>query len=158
MGEKQAWILSPVPEVLLQISEKYLGHRMYLPRSNWPNSVNLNLYEDGSETIGWHADDEPIFDGLYQDCCIISVSLGACRTFELALQDPKLVDGAHSRPLLQQVWRTGLNSGDVCVMEGRCQRHYFHQLPMAQGPANAVGPRVNLTYRWIRTHHSRCSQ
>jgi len=129
---------------------------LQLPPEAWPDSVNLNLYEDGSETLGWHADDEPLFGGLHSDCCIVSVSLGAPRAFELALRDPAAESGPHPRPLLQKVWRTELCAGDVCVMEGRLQRHYLHQVPMTSGPASTVGPRVNLTYRWILQHGRVC--
>ena len=43
---------------------------------NPPNAVNINLYEDGGQGLGFHADDESLFDGLNQDCRIISVSVG----------------------------------------------------------------------------------
>lgn len=49
-----------------------------------PNSVNINLYEDGSQGCGWHADDESLFDGKVQDCRILSMSLGDGREFWLA--------------------------------------------------------------------------
>ena len=44
------------------------------------NSVLLNLYRDGNDGMGWHADDEP---ELGRNPVIASVSLGATRRFKL---------------------------------------------------------------------------
>ncbi len=30
-----------------------------------PDSCNLNFYDDGGASIGWHADDEQLFQALY---------------------------------------------------------------------------------------------
>ncbi|HEY9658766.1 MAG TPA: alpha-ketoglutarate-dependent dioxygenase AlkB, partial [Allocoleopsis sp.] len=40
------------------------------------NSVLLNLYRDGNDSMGWHSDDEP---ELGQNPCIGSLSLGGTR-------------------------------------------------------------------------------
>ena len=48
---------------------------------NPPDCVNINLYEDGSQTVGWHADDESLFDGKNRDAMILSLSLGSTREF-----------------------------------------------------------------------------
>merc|ERR1711971_649661 len=42
-----------------------------LSRESWPNSCNLNLYDHSGESVGWHADDESLFQGGRRDCCII---------------------------------------------------------------------------------------
>merc|ERR1711972_294518 len=39
----------------------------------WPNSCNLNLYDDGGMSVGWHADDERLFQARFVDCRIISL-------------------------------------------------------------------------------------
>jgi len=52
-----------------------------LPEEAWPNCANLNLYDDGTEGVGWHADDELIFMGTARDCPILSLSLGGTREF-----------------------------------------------------------------------------
>ena len=44
------------------------------------NSVLLNLYRDGRDSVSWHADNEP---GLGQNPVIASLSLGAMRRFQL---------------------------------------------------------------------------
>ena len=44
------------------------------------NSVLLNLYRDGRDSVSWHADNEP---GLGRNPVIASLSLGATRRFQL---------------------------------------------------------------------------
>jgi len=58
--------------------------------SDWPNSCNLNLYEDGQHSVAWHADDEFLFQGKKEDCLIISLSLGATRSFDLKTIQPPI--------------------------------------------------------------------
>ena len=43
-------------------------------------SCLANLYRDGSDKVGWHADDEPLFG---EDPMIASLSFGASRTFKV---------------------------------------------------------------------------
>ena len=60
--------------------EAYIfGELLRLPPEHWPNCANLNLYKDGSQSVGWHADDEKLFGGLIHDCTIVSQSLGVTR-------------------------------------------------------------------------------
>eukprot|EP00439_Symbiodinium_sp_Y106_P032797 s4099_g3.t3 len=82
---------------------------------DWPNSCNVNLYADGTDYLDWHADDEPLFGGRHGDCCIISLSLGQERPFQLRLTDcadkalplsaalPSTI--SHRLPELLAVWR-----------------------------------------------------
>jgi alkylated DNA repair dioxygenase AlkB len=92
------------------------------------NSCLVNVYRDGSRSIGWHADNEPELRGL-----IVSVSLGATRTFLLR-------EGRNGTPL-----RVPLAHGDVVTMTVESQRRFQHSVP--KEPAS--GPRMNLTYREI---------
>jgi len=39
-------------------------------------------------------------------------------------------------------------------MEGLTQKHYQHQVPKMKGVG--IGPRVNLTWRWVKAHHKSC--
>mmetsp|Transcript_26447 Transcript_26447/g.47727 ORF Transcript_26447/g.47727 Transcript_26447/m.47727 type:complete len:653 (+) Transcript_26447:88-2046(+) len=113
--------------------------------SDWPNSCNLNLYEDGGMTVGWHSDDEKLFQGKFRDCRIISLSLGAARKFELRLNWPE--DGE------KPVRRISLGSGDLLTMEGMTQKHFQHRVPRED---NVTEPRINLTWRWVKKHVPRC--
>merc|ERR1719188_1979268 len=58
-------------------------------REQWPNACNVNVYEDGGMSVGWHTDDEVLFQGKFRDCLIISLSLGATRAFEVKLTWPE---------------------------------------------------------------------
>lgn len=108
--------------------------------SQWPNSCNINLYENGDHSVGWHADDERLFEGRFRDCRVISLSLGEARRFQL---------WAEGGPLHEVV----LRSGDLCTMEGLTQKYYLHRIP---GDRSLVGPRINLTWRWIVRHGPDC--
>src|SRR5262249_26588761 len=94
------------------------------------NSVLLNRYRNGRDSVAWHADDEP---ELGAAPLIASVSLGAERKFVL-----KHKDGADRR-------QYPLAHGSLLVMGGTLQRHYLHALPKT---AATVGERVSLTFRW----------
>merc|ERR1711972_574632 len=93
--------------------------------SDWPTCCNLNLYEDGGMSVGWHADDERLFQGKFRDVRIISLSLGARRSFELRPNWPE--DGE------KNMYRLLLGSGDMLTMEGMTQKHYQHRVPKEDG-------------------------
>lgn len=95
------------------------------------NSVLLNFYRDGADSIGMHADDETQL-GLWP--VIASVSLGATRNFRF---QHKLTRVRHQTPL---------PGGSLLVMKGATQDEWRHGIPKEPG----AGPRINLTFR--RTH------
>jgi len=107
-----------------------------------PNSCNANFYENGMQSVGWHSDDEPLFDALNQDVLIVSLSLGATRSFELRSKDNPTA-----------TTKLELENGDLCTMEGLCQKHYRHRVPREK---NVDAPRINLTWRWVLKHDSSC--
>lgn len=96
------------------------------------NSVLANLYRDGSDAMGWHADDEP---ELGEAPVIASVSLGATRRFLLRARE-----GGERLAL-------DLPHGSLLVMAGGTQAAYRHALTRTR---RDVGPRVNLTFRLVR--------
>lgn len=96
------------------------------------NAVLLNLYRDGRDGMGWHADDEP---ELGPDPVIASVSLGATRRFRLK----------HRRNRAEPV-TLELGHGSLLLMAGATQRHWLHAVPKTATP---VGERINLTFRRI---------
>merc|ERR1711957_298819 len=103
-----------------------------------------NLYDCGGSSVAGHADDEALFNGKFQDIRIVSLSLGARRTFELRA-NVQNNSGASER--------MSLGDGDICTMEGLAQKHYQHRVP----PEGAVeGARINLTWRWIVRHSPQC--
>ena len=93
------------------------------------NSCLCNLYRDGSDHVGWHADDEALFGG---DPVVGSVSFGATRTFKLRRND-----GTEAREF-------ALTDGTLLVMGLGVQRDYKHTIPKTARP---VGERINLTFR-----------
>jgi alkylated DNA repair dioxygenase AlkB len=95
------------------------------------NSVLLNRYRDGSDSIGWHADDEP---ELGVNPIVPSISLGAERRFVLR---QKKRGTRLEYPL---------RHGSLLVMAGTLQHHWLHSLPKCAAPA---GERINLTFRNI---------
>ncbi|WP_426489966.1 alpha-ketoglutarate-dependent dioxygenase AlkB family protein [Hymenobacter sp. 102] len=103
------------------------------------NSVLLNLYRTGQDSMGYHADDEP---ELGLEPVIASVTLGATRTFRLK---PRPVAFPVSARLPEPV-SLPLTSGSLLVMQGPTQRNWLHALPKTARP---VGPRLNLTFRWV---------
>jgi len=97
------------------------------------NSLLLNLYRDGQDSIGFHADAEP---ELGTNPVIASISLGSVRQFVLkhvSTKEKRTFDLAH---------------GSLLIMGGACQHHWLHGVPKTK--AN-VGPRINLTFRNIST-------
>jgi alkylated DNA repair dioxygenase AlkB len=96
------------------------------------NSVLLNLYRDGQDSMGWHSDAEP---ELGHNPIIASVSLGAMRRFVLQHKKERL-----RIPL-------DLPAGSVLIMSGSTQHHWRHSLPKTR---RSVGSRVNLTFRVTR--------
>ncbi|MGB5102346.1 MAG: alpha-ketoglutarate-dependent dioxygenase AlkB [Steroidobacteraceae bacterium] len=97
------------------------------------NAVLLNLYRDGRDGMGWHADDEP---ELGPAPVIASVSLGATRRFCLRHRRRK----DHKLDL-------SLAHGNLLLMAASTQRHWVHAVPKTTRP---VGERINLTFRLVR--------
>jgi alkylated DNA repair dioxygenase AlkB len=98
------------------------------------NSVLLQLYRDGSDGMGWHADDEA---ELGPEPPIASVSFGAPRRFVLR----------HKRDARLPRTEIVLEPGSLLFMYGHTQRDWKHALPKTRRP---VGPRINLTFRRVR--------
>jgi len=122
--------LNPLPWTALLASmrerlERELGLRF--------NSVLLNYYRDGNDSVAWHSDDE---HELGPDPCIASLSLGAPRPFELRHRSLR----SHGKRSLE------LGDGSLLLMGQGLQRHWQHQLPKQPGLQEA---RLNLTFRLI---------
>jgi len=135
----------PYPPWMLQLLEMTMPQCGIFMREQWPTSCNLNLYEDGGMSVGWHSDDERLFQGKFQDIRIISLSFGIKRRFELRANWPEAGEVAVRQMLL--------GDGDICTMEGMMQKHYQHRVPKE---GNVRGPRINLTWRWIARHSPTC--
>lgn len=95
------------------------------------NSVLLNYYRDGRDSMGMHSDNEP---ELGPAPAIASVSFGAERTFLLQHKGTK------------QRLRIALTDGSLLLMAGQLQNNWLHGINKV---TRNVGPRVNLTFRLI---------
>ncbi len=94
--------------------------------------VLANHYRDGSDSMGWHSDDER---ELGPEPVIASVSLGATRRFTMQHRERK-----------EERFAIELEHGSLLMMAGPTQRCWKHALPKTRKP---VGARVNLTFRRI---------
>lgn len=95
------------------------------------NSVLINRYRSGTDSMGWHADGEP---ELGARPVIASVSLGAARTFDLR----------HNRTGVVKSF--SLKTGSLLVMKGDTQAQWRHRVPKEP---RVTGERINLTFRWV---------
>jgi alkylated DNA repair dioxygenase AlkB len=95
-------------------------------------SVLLNLYRDGKDSNGWHADNEK---ELGKSPNIASVSFGAQRFFHLK-----------HRTIKEARLKVLLHSGSLLLMEEDTQEKWLHQIPKTAKP---IQPRINLTFRKI---------
>ncbi|MFN6182160.1 MAG: alpha-ketoglutarate-dependent dioxygenase AlkB family protein, partial [Dolichospermum sp.] len=94
------------------------------------NSVLINLYRHGKDSVSWHSDDEP---ELGKNPIIASVSFGATRRFSLRHKHSK----NHKIAI-------DLTSGSLLLMQGETQHFWQHQIAKT---AKEIQPRINLTFR-----------
>jgi alkylated DNA repair dioxygenase AlkB len=94
----------------------------------------VNLYEDGTRNIGWHADDESGLSREHGGPHVFSVSLGTGRKFRLRRNGT--TKGWEHEYVLQ--------SGDLFHMNGDCQKLYKHSIPKEP---KIKKPRISLTFR-----------
>jgi alkylated DNA repair dioxygenase AlkB len=92
------------------------------------DSVGLNLYRDGRDSVAWHGDR---IARSVVDPRVAIVSLGHPRRFLLR---PRA--GGRSRAF-------HLGRGDLLVMGGSSQRTWLHSVPKV----SAAGPRISVTFR-----------
>jgi alkylated DNA repair dioxygenase AlkB len=95
------------------------------------NSVLINRYRSGTDSMGWHADREP---ELGTQPVIASISLGVARTFDLRHNGTGVVQSF------------SLKGGSLLVMKGDTQANWRHRVPKE---LRVAGERINLTFRWV---------
>ncbi|WP_053991783.1 alpha-ketoglutarate-dependent dioxygenase AlkB [Mangrovimonas sp. TPBH4] len=110
-------------EIKAKVEEEALHHF---------NSVLLNLYRNGNDSNGWHADNEASL-GIHP--VIASVSFGEQRYFHFK-----------HRQLKNERHKVVLEHGSLLIMKGAMQEHWLHQIAKTK---RKVGPRINLTFRKI---------
>jgi alkylated DNA repair dioxygenase AlkB len=96
------------------------------------NSVLLNLYRDGNDSISWHTDAEP---ELGLNPVIASVNFGETRSFQLRHITTK------------EKYTIELSHGSLLIMQGELQHFWQHQVPKTN---KKINERINLTFRVIK--------
>ena len=95
------------------------------------NSVLINRYRDGSDSISWHADDEHELG----PCPLIgSLSFGEARSFQM------------KHKFRDEKFKITLEHGSYLLMKGNTQRNWLHRIPKSKRP---LGERISLTFRQI---------
>ena len=97
------------------------------------NSILVNLYRDGTQSMGWHADDEP---ELGPEVTIASLSVGAVRELRLRHR--------HDKSLRVT---TSLAHGSLLMMYPPLQEYWLHELPKRR---SITEPRVNFSFRVLQ--------
>jgi alkylated DNA repair dioxygenase AlkB len=115
---------TPLLAQLQEVVERVTGHRY--------NSVLLNYYRDGADSMGMHSDDEA---ELGPQPVIASLSFGATRTFILRHRSSK------------RTIKLDLTDGSLLLMAGALQKNWLHGINKTMRP---LGPRINLTFRYVR--------
>ncbi|WP_299126037.1 alpha-ketoglutarate-dependent dioxygenase AlkB [uncultured Winogradskyella sp.] len=94
------------------------------------NTLLINLYRDGNDSNGWHADNEK---ELGENPEIASVSFGEARPFHFK-----------HRFLKDQRHKLTLEHGSLLIMKGEMQHFWIHQIAKTK---KQIKPRINLTFR-----------
>lgn len=97
------------------------------------NSVLLNYYRDGNDSVAWHSDKESI---LGKRPVIASVSFGQVRSFDIR---NKLDHKEH--------YSVRLEHGSFMLMKAGLQEAFEHRIAKSAKP---MKPRVNLTFRVVK--------
>ncbi|MRX67145.1 Alkylated DNA repair dioxygenase AlkB [Flavobacterium resistens] len=95
------------------------------------NSLLLNLYRDGNDSVAWHSDKE---HNTGPNPVIASVTFGETRMFRLRHKFRKDIDQVE----------IPLHHGSFLLMAGTTNSFWQHQVPKT---ARDVLPRINLTFR-----------
>ena len=98
------------------------------------NTLLINLYRNGDDSNGWHADNER---ELGVNPIIASVSFGEERPFHFK-----------HRTIKEERHKLILEHGSLLIMKGEMQHHWLHQIAKTK---KQVAPRINLTFRQLIT-------
>jgi alkylated DNA repair dioxygenase AlkB len=123
----QQLTVHPFTKVLERLKnqiEQYTGQKF--------NSILINLYRNGNDSNGWHADNEK---ELGVNPFIASLTLGTERRFDLMHIKTK-----EKKSII-------LENGSLLLMGEEIQHHWKHQIAKTK---KVHTPRINLTFRLIK--------
>jgi alkylated DNA repair dioxygenase AlkB len=115
-----------------------LKHQLEMDLGVKFNSVLINLYRDGNDHMSYHSDDEK---ELGQNPTIASLSYGETRSFQLK----------HKFDKSKKTFNLPISNGSLVVMKNELQHFWMHKIAKTAKP---IGPRVNLTFRYIHSLQS----
>ena len=95
------------------------------------NSVLANLYRDGQDSMGLHADDEK---ELGPNPTIASISFGSERNLYFR------------NKISKEIISIPQTHGCLVMIDGETQKNWQHSIKKTQ---KIIGPRINLTFRNI---------
>ena len=96
------------------------------------NSVLLNYYRDGNDSVAWHSDNEK---ALGTHPVIASVSFGQVRNFDIRNKTDHLLK-----------YSIRLEHGSLLIMKGDLQANWDHRIAKSVKPMKG---RLNLTFRVV---------
>jgi len=96
------------------------------------NSVLLNYYRDGNDSVAWHSDKESI---MGSQPVIASVSFGQVRSFDI-----------RNKADHREHYSVKLEHGSFLLMKAGLQDHWEHRIAKSTKPMKA---RINLTFRQV---------
>jgi alkylated DNA repair dioxygenase AlkB len=96
------------------------------------NSVLLNYYRDGNDSVAWHSDKESI---MGSQPVIASVSFGQVRSFDI-----------RNKADHKEVYSVRLEHGSFLLMKSGLQENWEHRIAKSTKPMKA---RINLTFRLV---------
>jgi len=96
------------------------------------NSVLLNYYRDGNDSVAWHSDQESV---LGRNPIIASVSFGQVRNFDI-----------RNKTDHRENYSVKLEHGSFLLMKAGLQEHWEHRIAKSVKPMKA---RINLTFRVV---------
>jgi len=98
-----------------------------------PEGCFSNMYRDGHDHLGWHADNSDMIDHEFP---VVSVSFGDRRRIQF--------QSIQKDSPITELW---MEPGSITVMPAGMQQTHKHRIPKE---GFEVGERVSLTYRWLK--------
>jgi alkylated DNA repair dioxygenase AlkB len=96
------------------------------------NTVLLNYYRDGNDSVAWHSDKESI---MGSQPIIASLSFGQVRSFDI-----------RNKTNHKENYSVRLEHGSLLLMKAGLQENWEHRIAKSNKPMKA---RINLTFRLI---------
>ena len=151
---------------MIEVVRDIVEYIKYVTGDKTINCCNLNYYPEGGG-IGYHADDEFLFDSLKRPTRIVSLSLTSGggggddalgqRLFQVKARNGCTEDEAAVDNTASKIYEVLLDHGDIITMEGYFQQHYYHSVWPGDSKQflnheYTRGERINLTFRTIVQH------